>query len=105
MLKSLAGCGHTVLTACCLFLENGHMVEFCDETKVYFADWPDQVLEAYANSGEPLDKAGSYGIQDKGSFLVERIEGSWSTVVGLPVSLLVEVLLEHGVIEPVTPQL
>lgn len=102
MLSSLSGRAHTVLTACCLLLENGESIEFCDGTKVYFADWAPEVLAAYANSGEPLDKAGAYGIQEHGAFLVERIEGSWSTVVGLPVSLLVQILLEQDIIQPQT---
>jgi len=102
MLRTLSGRGHSVLTACCLHLENGRSIEFCDLTNVYFSNWPDRVLSAYVKSGNPLDKAGAYGIQEQGSFLVERIEGSWSTVVGLPVSLLVKVLLEQNIIEPVT---
>lgn len=100
MLRLLSGQRHTVYTACCLRLEQGQTVEFYDETAVWFALWPEDVLRAYAWCGEALDKAGAYGIQEQGSFLVERIEGSWSNVVGLPVSKLVAVLVEQGIICP-----
>ena len=55
---------------------------------------------AYARTHEPDDKAGAYAIQGQGAFLVERVEGSWSTVVGLPVTPLTRMLLERGLIFP-----
>lgn len=98
MLLRMTGRTHSVITACC-FARHGQPVRaFADEARVTFAAWPKELLQAYVNTGEPLDKAGSYGIQGKGAFLVERIEGSWSTVVGLPVSLVMRELLDLGAI-------
>ena len=97
MLCRLSGRSHEVATACCLAMDE-HIECFDDMTRVTFAPWPRSVLRAYAASGDPLDKAGAYGIQDGGAFLVRGIEGSWSTVVGLPLDLVLEQLLRHGVL-------
>lgn len=97
MLSRLSGRTHEVVTSCCLAMDD-HVEAFDDMTKVTFAPWPSSVLEAYADSGDPLDKAGSYGIQDGGAFLVSSICGSWSTVVGLPLDIVLERLLKAGVI-------
>ena len=98
MLSRLVGRTHQVVTACCLAMD-GHVERFDDVTDVTFADWPLAMLEAYADSGDPLDKAGSYGIQDGGAFLVQGIRGSWSTVVGLPLDIVLERLLAAGVLK------
>lgn len=97
MLSRLSGRTHEVVTSCCLAMDN-HVECFDDMTEVTFAPWPRSVLEAYADSGDPLDKAGAYGIQDGGAFLVSSLQGSWSTVVGLPLDLVLERLLRAGVI-------
>ncbi|MFN2367282.1 MAG: nucleoside triphosphate pyrophosphatase, partial [Desulfurivibrionaceae bacterium] len=70
-------------------------------TEVTFVGSAREVLAAYVASGEPLDKAGAYGIQGRGGLLVERIDGSYSNVVGLPMAELVEELLQLGAIRPV----
>jgi len=105
MLQRLAGRGHEVITAVCLLLPQStsrHTEEiFSDTSRVFFHPWPLPLLTAYAATGEPTDKAGAYAIQGQGAFLVERLEGSWSTVVGLPVTLLAARLLEYGCIFPV----
>lgn len=107
MLRQLAGKGHSVISAVSVIFPGGDapdaadaadVVDFYDTTEVHFHDWPEEALRAYAYSGEPLDKAGAYAIQGQGAFLVEAIRGSWSTVVGLPVTQLVALLLERGVI-------
>ena len=67
---------------------------------MYFHPWPESVLRAYVDTGEPHDKAGAYAIQGQGAFLVDRIEGSWSTVVGLPVTQLAHLLLHRGFMRP-----
>lgn len=77
-------------------------ITFSDASRVFFHRWPRSVLQAYVNTGEPHDKAGAYAIQGQGAMLVDRVEGSWSTVVGLPVTPLAQVLLEQGVITPVS---
>jgi septum formation protein len=63
-------------------------------TSVWFRNITRDEIDAYVKSGEPLDKAGAYGIQEKGALLVERIEGCYFNVVGLPLSLLGEMLSE-----------
>ncbi len=106
MLKHLAGATHTVFTGCCLLLpESSGRAERLFSGKSLVSMWacPEEALYAYAQSEEPMDKAGAYAVQGAGAFLVSRIEGSWSNVVGLPLSDLVEVLLENGVIMPGGP--
>ena len=96
MLTRLAGNSHTVVTACCLHPADAEPLCFADSARVTFASWPEALLRSYVATGEPLDKAGAYGIQGKGAFLAERIEGSWSTVVGLPMSRTMSALLALG---------
>lgn len=100
MLSRLAGHTHEVVSACCVALPDGNNEIFHAVTRVTMWDAPTAALAAYAATGEPDDKAGAYGIQGVGAFLVESIDGSWSNVVGLPVAELVRLLLHHGVIEP-----
>ena len=99
MLMSLAGRAHTVRTGICL-MHAEKRVSLCDivETTVVFSDFDEAVAMAYISSGESFDKAGAYGIQGKGAFLVESIEGSYTNVVGLPLNELVKMLLQHRVI-------
>ena len=89
MLLHLQGRTHTVYTGCCLIWLNRAAAPrtdlFCDAAEVTFAAWPENVLRAYAATGECDDKAGSYAIQGLGTFLVSEIKGQWSTIVGLPV--------------------
>jgi septum formation protein len=65
-------------------------------TAVTFRSFNPETAEAYADTGEPLDKAGAYGIQEMGAALVERIEGDYTAVVGLPVPLLLRLMEEAG---------
>ncbi len=98
MLKKLNGQKHQVITAVSIILPDKEEVTCYDTTDVYFQHFTDSVLQRYANSGEGLDKAGSYAIQEKGGFLVERIEGALSTVVGLPVHKLLHYLIERNIV-------
>ena len=99
MLLLLAGREHLVETAFCLCHRHSRIeVVRSVITRVRFAPFSEATARAYAATGECFDKAGSYGIQGKGSALVKAIEGSYSNVVGLPLCELLQVLLEHRVI-------
>jgi septum formation protein len=95
MLRLLRGTRHEVITAICL-LADGVAHEASDTTAVYFRDVDDTFLRAYVATGEPLDKAGAYGIQGYGAALVERIEGDFFSVMGLPVRLVLDLLARAG---------
>lgn len=103
MLRKLNGRRHRVVSAIHLAglgFSEPFEKSLLDSAFVHFGSWTETALAAYAACGEPLDKAGSYAIQGKGAFLIDRLEGSWSTVVGLPLTLLVEELLQRGLIIP-----
>ena len=101
MLRRLAGQTHEVISAVCLLGPQDEEIVFHDVSRVRFAPWPEAVLAAYAATGEPDDKAGAYAIQGQGAVLVEAVDGSWSTVVGLPVSRLAREMLSRGWLMPV----
>ena len=84
-----------VLTAVAVS-KNGQVVDRCDVTRVWFRPLSDEMIAAYVATGESLDKAGSYGVQGYGAVLVERIEGDYFGVMGLPLRLVVELLEEVG---------
>jgi septum formation protein len=94
MLRLLSGRRHEVVTGICL--KGGEAIVDHDTTAVYFARLTEQEILDYVASREPLDKAGGYAIQGLGSKFVERIEGSYSNVVGLPVSLVYRYLRGAG---------
>lgn len=87
MLRQLSGETHSVLTGVSLYYGKQTTV-FTTETMVTFYPLSDAEIEAYLDTGEPFDKAGAYGIQGKGSLLVQGIEGDYFNVVGLPVAAL-----------------
>ena len=97
MLHLLSGNCHLVMsglaivdaeTGCCRFTH--------DTTKVFFRKLSEAEIKGYIRSGEPFDKAGAYGIQGLGALLVERIEGCYFNVVGLPIAHLVSLLKQFG---------
>lgn len=93
-LKMLEGNSHFVYTGVTL-IHNGQAHTFCEETKVFFRPLSDDLIWQYINTGDPMDKAGAYGIQGMGARFVERIEGDFFNVMGLPlcsVSKLLESL-------------
>lgn len=100
MLQILNGRMHSVFTAVHLLLPANREAVFCEESRVLFGTWPASVLRAYADTGESLDKAGAYAIQGKGAFLVERVQGSFTNVVGLPLTRLTQTLMEENIIAP-----
>ena len=87
MLRMLSGREHTVMSGICL-RHAGGAIEDHAETQVRFAQLSDAEIEAYVASGEPMDKAGAYAIQGLASKFVERIDGCYFNVVGLPVPLV-----------------
>jgi len=102
MLKRLSGKRHRVLTAFCVRnVKQNRMISQLAETEVRFNDLSDEMLEAYVKTGDPLDKAGGYGIQSFGGVLVKEIIGSYTNVVGLPLAELTNELLTLGIIASV----
>ena len=96
MLLALSGRSHTVLTGVALRTSNGTRVVL-SKTDVRFREIDRDEAIAYWHSGEPADKAGSYGIQGRGGMFVEAINGSYSGVMGLPVFETVELLKSAGI--------
>jgi septum formation protein len=96
-LRKLSGKTHHVSTGVCLVsFARGtrRSVSFVDTTSVSFHDLSDEQIDAYVRSGEPSDKAGSYGIQGRGRLLVASIEGDYYNVVGLPIARTMRALEE-----------
>ncbi len=93
MLGRLCGKRHSVITACCITSDTGRQIEFCIRSDVWLSAQPLSVITAYVETGEPMDKAGAYAIQGIGAFMVERISGSYTNVVGLPLAELTERLV------------
>lgn len=85
MLRMLSGIEHEVITGVCI-IRNGTSETFAQISKVKFYDLTDSEISAYVATKEPMDKAGAYGIQGLGCKLVERIEGDYFNIVGLPVA-------------------
>lgn len=93
MLRSLSGKTHQVITGVAVWeCPEGKYVLDYEETKVVFKELTEQEICAYVSRGESLDKAGGYGIQGKGALLVEKIEGDYFNVVGLPLQKLNKML-------------
>ena len=101
-LRLLSGKTHEVITACALAGATFHE-SFAVRSMVHMWNAPEDLLAAYARSGEPLDKAGAYAVQGLGAVLVERVKGSWSNVVGLPLVELTQALLRIGAIAVKAP--
>jgi septum formation protein len=101
MLRLLSGRSHQVITGVCLMGRSRTKQRFEDvrseATTVTMQPLSDEEIRFYARSGEPMDKAGGYAIQGIASRWISRIEGDYSNVVGLPVSLIYRMLREHGV--------
>ena len=95
MLRKLQGRTHQVVTSVALVAGEA-IYQATDVTNVVFRRLSDSFLQAYVNTGEPMDKAGAYGIQGFGAALVERIEGDFFSVMGLPLRLVLELLEQAG---------
>jgi septum formation protein len=99
ILRVLSGTQHRVLTAVAAQYEQRFEM-VVSETLVTFATLDDERIAAYVQSGEPYDKAGAYAIQGRAGAFVERLEGSYTGVVGLPLYETAELLRQFGVIVP-----
>lgn len=98
MLKLLQGKWHEVLTGITVVdSSNLKYVSCFEKTKVKMRMLDDYTIEAYIRTGEPMDKAGAYGIQGIGALIIERIEGCYFNVVGLPLTKLCSVLGGFGI--------
>lgn len=91
ILKMLSGRTHRVITGCAIYNENEKLT-FSQVTEVEFYELSDESIRTYIATGEPMDKAGAYGIQGKGAALVKGINGDFFNVVGLPVATLKRML-------------
>ncbi|MDO4572647.1 MAG: Maf family protein [Clostridia bacterium] len=96
-LKRMQGRWHTVFTGVAVLAGGREDVRHCT-TKVRFAPMSQAEIDWYVSTGEPLDKAGAYGVQGPGGVFVERIEGNYFNVIGLPLPLLYRMLLDAGAI-------
>ncbi len=102
MLQALSGTVHEVMTGICVakYAGNGKFDKIYQDvevTKVYFRDLESKEIQAYIASGESQDKAGAYGIQGLGALLVDKIEGCYFNVVGLPLSRTMQLLRRCGI--------
>lgn len=97
MLKKLCGSRHRVLSGVHLQEMGGDSATGCEETWVTFAPRDDAWIARYVATSEPMDKAGAYAAQGLGSLLIERIEGDFFNVVGLPLFRLSEMLRGRGI--------
>ncbi len=96
MLLELAGNRHRVVSAVAL-ARGDDVRDACDVTSVWIRQMTREGARAYVQTGEPLDKAGSYGIQGLGAVLVDRIEGDYFSVMGLPLRLVVDLMNAAGI--------
>ena len=96
-LRALSGEVHEVYTGVAV-VHNGQLPRFCECTEVHFRHLTDGLIEGYIASGEPMDKAGAYGIQGIGGRFVEGIHGDFFNVMGLPLCALSCLLEELGIV-------
>jgi len=98
MLKSLNGSTHYVYTGVCVYnTASNSELSFCEKAVVYMSLMSMEEINAYIETKQPLDKAGSYGIQGPGGLFVERIEGDFFSVCGLPINKVYNSLKVMGV--------
>lgn len=98
MLHALSGSSHEVYTGISVIC-GGRLATHCEKTTVYFRSLSEREIDEYISSGEPMDKAGAYGIQGAGALFVKGICGDYFNVVGLPISALFELIeKEFGIV-------
>ncbi len=84
----------------CYCHERGIEKEIVVETKVFLDSFDDEISKAYIDTGEPFDKAGGYAVQAVGGFMIRKIEGSYTNVIGFPMSEVIDILLDINAIKP-----
>jgi septum formation protein len=96
MLRRLSGKTNQVCSGVCIIGPGEKVISLHAVTDVFFRELDDETLSAYLAKTQPLDKAGAYGIQDHGEMIIERIEGAFDNVMGLPVEQVLAALEEIG---------
>ena len=96
MLRALSGRSHRVLTGVTVMGPEGTMTH-CEETEVYFRTLTEEEIQWYVGTGEPMDKAGAYGIQGYAAMFIEKIHGDYYNVMGLPVCRVGLMLRQAGI--------
>ena len=96
MLRLLSGRDHQVMTGCTI-LYGDRAETFTEVASLHFRPLSEKEIQKYVQSGEPMDKAGAYGIQGRGALLVEKIHGDFFNVMGLPVLRLSRMLAQFGI--------
>lgn len=98
MIKTLSGKTHQVITGVCCYSKDRQInIEFSDITNVAFTEISDEIIEKYLENAEYIDKAGAYAVQGLASMFVEKIEGSYDNVVGLPMGRLARNLIKYKI--------
>jgi septum formation protein len=98
MLNKLSGETHSVFTGFTVIdTKNNKIITDHIETKIKFKNLSDEEIAGYIKTGEPMDKAGAYGVQDRGALFVEYIEGDYANITGLPIVKIFEILKTLGI--------
>lgn len=98
MIKTLSGKTHQVITGVCCYSKDRQInIEFSDITNVAFTEISDEIIEKYLENAEYIDKAGAYAVQGLASMFVEKIEGSYDNIVGLPIGRLARKLIKYKI--------
>lgn len=98
MLRMLSGKENDVVTGVTIIdTETGKQISFHDTSKVFIQELSDEIIDNYIKTGDPMDKAGAYAIQEIGSILIERIEGDFFNIMGLPLRRLAQELENFGI--------
>ena len=103
LLESLSARTHEVWSAVALLIPGGKMLECLNITRVTFSELDRTWIESYCDSGDPMDKAGAYGVQGMAAQKISHLEGSYSGVMGLPLHETAEILQEAGILSDCTP--
>ncbi len=100
MLSMLSGNTHSVYTGVAVVVRKDgktELLSFCEETKVTMYPMEERQILSYIRTGEPMDKAGAYGIQGKGALYIKEIQGDYNNVVGLPVAKIFQRMSKSGI--------